>query len=50
MNFILEFKAIDKAELTSIEITGSELNDEKGDVLNRNRLSLNRNMLSQNFQ
>ncbi|XZK30225.1 hypothetical protein ACSXCN_01655 [Clostridium perfringens] len=29
MNFILEFKAIDKAELTSIEITSSELTDEK---------------------
>ena len=30
VNFILEFKAIDKAELTSIEITSSELIDEKG--------------------
>lgn len=29
VNFILEFKAIDKAELTSIEITSSELIDEK---------------------
>ena len=29
VNFILEFKAIDKAELTSIEITSSELTDEK---------------------
>ncbi len=29
MSFILEFKAIDKAELTSIEITSSELIDEK---------------------
>ncbi|MDC4251925.1 LPXTG cell wall anchor domain-containing protein [Clostridium perfringens] len=30
MNFILEFKVIDKAKLTSIEITSSELIDEKG--------------------
>ncbi|EPB8180138.1 hypothetical protein ACRTAO_002866 [Clostridium perfringens] len=30
VNFILEFKEIDKAELTSIEITSSELIDEKG--------------------
>ncbi|WP_243158955.1 LPXTG cell wall anchor domain-containing protein [Clostridium perfringens] len=30
VNFILEFKAIDKAELNSIEITSSELIDEKG--------------------
>lgn len=35
MNFILEFKAIDKAELTSIEITSSELIDAKGRSFNQ---------------
>lgn len=35
VNFILEFKAIDKAELTSIEITSSELIDEKGRCFNQ---------------
>lgn len=35
MNFILEFKAIDKAELTSIEITSSELIDVKGRSFNQ---------------
>ena len=43
VNFILEFKAIDKAELTSIEITVKNLLMKKEDVLNRN-------MLFQNFQ
>lgn len=35
VNFILEFKAIDKAELTSIEITSSELIDVKGRSFNQ---------------
>lgn len=35
MNFILEFKSIDKAELTSIEITSSELIDAKGRSFNQ---------------
>lgn len=35
MNFILEFNAIDKAELTSIEITSSELIDAKGRSFNQ---------------
>ena len=35
VNFILEFKAIDKAELTSIEITSSELIDAKGRSFNQ---------------
>lgn len=35
VNFILEFKAIDKSELTSIEITSSELIDEKGRCFNQ---------------
>ena len=35
VNFILEFKAIDKSELTSIEITSSELIDVKGRSFNQ---------------